>query len=163
MNLSLDTEAINDMFTFGGEKGEILMTVDEEREMFEKEIEDMACIILASMQRESASEPYEEAKSEEFQNKFAGVEKGAKSTFMVPQSMKGVKTIEFQMQKKEKSKQGQQTTKGQRKHLNSTIIEETSPAGTSKSSSSKNHEFNAFGNLTMSNEGGLYTPTSEAH
>ena len=41
-SLAIDTEAINDMFTFGGEKGQLLINSEEEIKMFEQEIEDMA-------------------------------------------------------------------------------------------------------------------------
>jgi len=41
-SLAIDTEAINDMFTFGGEKGELLISETEEMKMFEQEIEELA-------------------------------------------------------------------------------------------------------------------------
>lgn len=34
IGLAIDTEAINDMFTFGGEKGELLISENEEVRMF---------------------------------------------------------------------------------------------------------------------------------
>jgi hypothetical protein len=46
--LNIDTESINELFTYGGEKGEIRMTADEEEENFEKEIDDLARLCIAS-------------------------------------------------------------------------------------------------------------------
>jgi hypothetical protein len=54
--LNIDTEAINELYTYGGEKGEIKMTADEEEENFEKEIDDLAKLCLASMKRKSPME-----------------------------------------------------------------------------------------------------------
>jgi hypothetical protein len=58
--LNIDTDEINKLFTYGGEKGEIKMTADEEQENFEKEIEELALMCLASMKRKSPDEPIED-------------------------------------------------------------------------------------------------------
>jgi len=42
LKLNIDTDAINELFTYGGEKGVIKMTEDEEQENFEKEIDELA-------------------------------------------------------------------------------------------------------------------------
>lgn len=40
----IDTEAINEMFNFGGEKGDLLIRLDDEEEQFLKELDDIASI-----------------------------------------------------------------------------------------------------------------------
>ena len=57
--LNIDTDAINELFTYGGEQGKIKMTEDEEEDNFEKEIDDLASLCLASMKRQSPDEPVE--------------------------------------------------------------------------------------------------------
>jgi len=55
--LNIDTEAINDMFTFGGEKGSILMNEDMEIETLMNEVEELASMCLAAMSRERPEDP----------------------------------------------------------------------------------------------------------
>ena len=57
--MNIDTDAINELFTYGGEQGKIKMTEDEEEDNFEKEIDDLASLCLASMKRQSPDEPVE--------------------------------------------------------------------------------------------------------
>ena len=47
------------MFTFGGEKGEIILTEDEEKRAYENELDELATMCLAAMKRASAEEPIE--------------------------------------------------------------------------------------------------------
>lgn len=57
--MNIDTEAINELFTYGGEKGEVKMTADEEVENFEKEIDELATNCLAAMKRKNPEDPIE--------------------------------------------------------------------------------------------------------
>ena len=72
--LNIDTEAINELFTYGGEKGEVKMTTDEEMANFEQEIEEYASICIAAMNRKHPNDPirYEKAKKSTFESKYLG-------------------------------------------------------------------------------------------
>ena len=54
--LNIDTEAINELFNYGGEKGQIMMTEDEEQKAFEGEIEELASMCIAAMNRKRATD-----------------------------------------------------------------------------------------------------------
>ena len=71
--MNIDTEAINELFNYGGEKGQIMMTEDEELVNFEKEIEELATMCLAAMNRKRPEDPIKyEGKREKtsFENKY---------------------------------------------------------------------------------------------
>ena len=55
--LAIDTEEINKQFTFGGEKGEIMMSEDEELRKLEDEIEYFAGMCIAAMNRKKPTDP----------------------------------------------------------------------------------------------------------
>jgi hypothetical protein len=57
MSLAIDTEEINKQFTFGGEKGEIMISEDEELKKLEDEIEYFAGLCIAAMSRKKPSDP----------------------------------------------------------------------------------------------------------
>ena len=55
----INTEAINEMFTYGGEKGDLLIRLDDDEEenaIFLKELNDIATICVAAMNRSSPDE-----------------------------------------------------------------------------------------------------------
>jgi hypothetical protein len=55
--LAIDTEAINELYTYGGEKGGLIFSEGEEEELFEKELDELASICLAAMERTNPDEP----------------------------------------------------------------------------------------------------------
>lgn len=62
--LNIDTEAINELFTYGGEKGDKVWMEGEEENMFQSELDELAGMCLAAMQRQDKDDPIEyESKS----------------------------------------------------------------------------------------------------
>ena len=57
--LNIDTEAINELYTYGGEKGEIKISATDEEINFEKEIDELAEMCVAAMRRKSSDDPIE--------------------------------------------------------------------------------------------------------
>ena len=55
--LNLDTDAINELFTYGGEHGQAKISEDEEMRNFEAEIEELASLCIAAMSRKDPSDP----------------------------------------------------------------------------------------------------------
>ena len=109
IGLAIDTEAINDMFTFGGEKGELLISENEEVRMFLQEIDDLAKHCVNAMQRSSPSELVEGRTA--FDNRYLLLESEGNSKFVAglptsknvaegkksfnkPQRVKGIKSID---------------------------------------------------------------------
>ena len=106
--LNIDTDAINELFNYGGEKGQIMMSEDEEIKQLESEIEELATFCIAAMNRKKPTDPikYENSTREKssFESKYLKNEeqtnqksKNPRKQFMTPQSVRGIKKIEFQM------------------------------------------------------------------
>ena len=57
MKLNIDTDAINELFNYGGEKGQIMMSEDEEMKQFEAEIEELASMCISAMNRKRPTDP----------------------------------------------------------------------------------------------------------
>jgi hypothetical protein len=57
LNLGIDTDAINQLYTCGGEKGERIPEGGNMEELFETSLLDLANLCLKSMARESPSDP----------------------------------------------------------------------------------------------------------
>ena len=73
-SLNIDTDAINELFNFGGEKGQIMMSEDEEIKQLESEIEELATFCIAAMNRKRPTDPikYENSTREKtsFESKY---------------------------------------------------------------------------------------------
>lgn len=57
MKLNIDTDAINELFNYGGEQGKIMMSEDEEQKQFEEDIEELASMCIAAMNRKRPTDP----------------------------------------------------------------------------------------------------------
>jgi hypothetical protein len=70
--LNIDTDAINELFTYGGEHGQVKMSEDEEIRNFENEIEELASMCIAAMNRKTPSDPikYDNRTKQTFETKF---------------------------------------------------------------------------------------------
>ena len=134
----INTEAINEMFNFGGEKGDLLMRMENEQEKeenFLKELDDIASICVAAMNRESPEEEIivEGADSPRGCDQDFSFSPNKKVTdFNVPRTMRGINKIEFSGVKDDTK-----PLKPYFKNDQNVIQEESSPLATSKSSSSK--------------------------
>ena len=172
--LSLDIDVINERFTFGGERGEDVERKNRSRAEVERdflgEVEELAALCVAAQRRENPEDPIvgpefegeggsggEGAFGRSGRTPAGAVKKGARSNFMTPQSVRGIKKIEFasanreEEDEKEKESSAAQASSGTRaamKLTHSTIVEEQSPMATSKSSSSR-PDFGMQGNLTL--------------
>lgn len=141
LKLNIDTEAINELFNYGGEKGQIMMSEDEELLRLEQEIEELASMCLAAMNRKRPSDPikYENKREKQsFESKFLDKGKNPRAQFMTPQSVRGIKKIELsdESSKEIGDSEGSQHFTGLKSGLltSNTILEEMSN-GSSKSSS----------------------------
>ena len=140
----INTEAINEMFTYGGEKGDLLIRLDddeEENSLFLKQLADIASICVAAMNRSSPDEDIAH-ESEELSNQeetdYILISNKKKKDFMTPQTLRGYTKIEFT---KFKEIDDVKPTKSYMQQETNAIQEEPSPPVTSKSSSSK-HDLN---------------------
>jgi hypothetical protein len=80
--LNIDTEAINELFNYGGEQGKIMMSEDEEQKQFETDIEELASMCIAAMNRKRHTDPIVyEGKREKttFESKYLNTEASASS------------------------------------------------------------------------------------
>lgn len=133
----INTEAINEMFSYGGEKGDLLIRHDdeeEENEKFLKELDDIASVCVAAMNRASPDdeivvEDADDGKEDDFSLR----PNIKKKDFMTPQTLRGYTKIEFSKAKIEDDK----PIKPYLQQETNVIQEEPSPLATSKSSSSK--------------------------
>ena len=140
---TINTDAINEMFTFGGEKGEMLIRLDsdEGNEKFLKELDEIAAVCVAHMQRESPEdevvlEPTDTTlKTEE--DDYTNHPLKKKKDFMTPQTLRGYTKIEFSLNKEDDEANIVKQPKPYLQHDIKEIKEEPSPVGTSNSNSSK--------------------------
>ena len=70
LKLNIDTDAINELFNYGGEKGQIMMSEDEEQKALEMEIEELASMCLAAMNRKSPNDPIKYGNTGREKNSF---------------------------------------------------------------------------------------------
>lgn len=115
--LALDTDAINEMWNYGGEQGQLKNEAENEVQDFEQDILEMAQVCLAAMKREKPTDPIilddNKTVKRSFKQKFGtpdekkkDVEKEQTNTeqkdqrpnyfrhnFMVPQTMRGIKNL----------------------------------------------------------------------
>lgn len=115
--LALDTDAINEMWNYGGEQGQLKNEAENEVQDFEQDILEMAQVCLAAMKRERPTDPIvlddNQTVKKSFKQKFGtpdekkkDVEKEQTNTeqkdqrpnyfrhnFMVPQTMRGIKNL----------------------------------------------------------------------
>lgn len=141
---TINTDAINKMFTFGGEKGEMLIKLDEdeENEKFLRELDEIASICVAAMNRESPEddiivESSENNSKKDDQDYTYKPLKKKKDYFNTPQTLRGVTKIEFSMNKEDDEAHLDKPLKSYLQQDIKEIKEEPSPVGTSASNSSK--------------------------
>jgi hypothetical protein len=151
----IDTEAINEMFSYGGEKGDLLIRLDDEEdqnEAFLKELDDIASICVAAMNRSSPDEEIIVEDPVDASNKpsDSGIDSSEDYTFkplkkqkdfMTPQTVKGYTKVEFIKNINQLKPYMQPETE--------IIKEESSPQATSKSGSSKPELNTPTSNLTL--------------
>ena len=94
LGLTLDTEKINDLFTFGGEKGEL--KEEQALEKFQEDITELALICVTAMRRKKLPKP--EESSTEFQlllqRPEQTIDKSSEQNLLnTNQSVKGIKKI----------------------------------------------------------------------
>lgn len=72
LKLNIDTDAINELFTYGGEQGQVKMSEDEEIRNYEAEIEELATMCIAAMNRKKPTDPikYENKTKQSFESKY---------------------------------------------------------------------------------------------
>jgi hypothetical protein len=93
-----------------------MMTEDEEMRQFETEIEELASICIAAMNRKNPTDPIKYGNTREkttFESKYLKNEsekessksKNPRKQFMTPQSVRGIKKIEFSLSLEEKNEE----------------------------------------------------------
>lgn len=140
----INTEAINEMFTYGGEKGDLLIRLDDDEEenaAFLKELNEIASMCVAAMNRSSPDEDIihetEDSGNQE-EIDYTLKEKKKNKDFMTPQTLRGYTKIKFTNYNEVDDNK---PVKSYMQQENNVIQEEPSPPATSKSSSSK-HDLN---------------------
>lgn len=136
----INTEAINEMFSFGGEKGEVLIRLEDEKDLNDqmlREIDDIASICVAAMNRNSPDDEIIVEDTHEIEEP---------KNFMAPQTVKGYTKVNFSKHTDDDIQPLKQSYMPQE---NDIIREVASPLATSKSGSSK-HDLNTpTSNLTL--------------
>ena len=138
----INTEAINEMFNYGGEKGDLLIRVQDEEEkseQFLKELDSIASLCVAAMNRNSPDDEIEgkDLASSQEGDQSLNFSSYKATNFNAPRTMRGMTQIEF-------SKAKEDDIKPLKSYLHNdanAIQEEPSSLPTSKSSSSR-PEFN---------------------